>query len=114
VLGSWTVAIVETILRYRGSVTPRWRILAFGSAAALVIAGVLCAVLVAGVTGELLTIVLISLGLGGALLLVFLEIGLGEEQERAHEAELRRRTRQRRKLELRQRPRLRNWPRRPR
>lgn len=57
---------------------------------ALVLAGAICAALVGGLTGEILTIVLLSLGLGGALLLVFLEIGLGEERDRAHEEQLRR------------------------
>ena len=61
-------------------------------AAALVVAGVACAVLVSGVTGEILTIVLIATGLGGALVLVFLEIGFGEERDLARE-EARKRTR---------------------
>jgi hypothetical protein len=65
--------------------SPRLRIVAFGSAVALVLAGVACAVLVGGVTGEVLTIVLMSAGLAGALLLVFLEIGLGEERDLARE-----------------------------
>jgi hypothetical protein len=67
--------------------SPRSRIVAFGSAAALVLAGATCAVLVGGVTGEVLTIVLISAGLAGALLLVFVEIGLGEERDLAREEE---------------------------
>ena len=54
---------------------------------ALVLAGVACAVLVPGVTGEILTIVLIATGLGGALALVFLEIGLSEERDLAREEE---------------------------
>jgi hypothetical protein len=85
---------------------------AFGSAAALVVAGVACAVVVGGVVGEILTIVLISAGLGGALLLVFLEIGLSEERELAREEE-RRRKRALRPLASGRRLRLRNWPRRP-
>lgn len=68
-----------------------WRVTLFGAAGAAVIAGGLCAALVAGVTGEVLTIVLISGGLAGALLLVFLEIGLDEERELAREDERRRR-----------------------
>jgi hypothetical protein len=72
-------------------VTPRSRIAAFGSAAALVLAGVACAVLVGGVAGEVLTIVLIAAGLAGALLLVFLEIGLGEERDLAREQQRKRR-----------------------
>jgi hypothetical protein len=84
------------------------RIVAYGSAAALVVAGILCAVLVPGVTGEVLTIVLMSLGLAGALLLVFLEIGLGEERDLARQAERRRRRPRiafdaRRRLRMRQR-----------
>jgi hypothetical protein len=66
-------------------VATRSRILAFGTAGLLVLAGVLCAVLVHGVTGQVLTIVLLSLGLGGIVLLVFLEIGLGEERDLARE-----------------------------
>ena len=72
---------------------PRLRIVAFGSAAALVMAGVACAVLVGGVTGEVLTIALMSIGLAGALLLVFLEIGLGEERDLEREARRKRRRR---------------------
>ena len=63
----------------------RGRALAFGSAAALVVAGALCAALVPGVVGEVLTIALIGLGLISALLLVFLEIGLEEERDLADE-----------------------------
>jgi hypothetical protein len=65
--------------------TPRLRLLAFGSCAALVVAGGLCAALVPGVAGEVLTIVLMSAGFGGAVLLVFLEVGLSEDRERAEE-----------------------------
>ena len=91
---------------------PRLRIVAFGSAAALVVAGGACAALVGGVAGEVLTIVLLSAGLAGGLLLVFLEIGLGEERELAREEE-RRRKRARRALDGRRRPWLRHRPRRP-
>jgi hypothetical protein len=63
----------------------RARILAFGSAGALVVAGAICAAVVPGLTGQLLTIVLMSLGFGGAVLLVFLEVGLSEDRERARE-----------------------------
>jgi hypothetical protein len=72
---------------YVGSVARRTRIIAFGSAAMLVLAGVLCGVLVSGLAGALLAIVLNSLGLGGAVLLLFLEVGLSEDRERAREAE---------------------------
>jgi hypothetical protein len=72
---------------YVGSVARRTRIIAFGSAAMLVLAGVLCGVLVSGLTGALLAIVLNSLGLGGIVLLLFLEVGLSEDRERAREAD---------------------------
>lgn len=91
--------------------TPRGRIVAFGSAGVLVLAGAVCAALVGGVTGEVLTIVLISAGLGGALLLVFLEIGLGEERDLERERE--QRERKQRRLQSLRRPRLARRPRRP-
>jgi hypothetical protein len=93
-------------------VAPRSRIFAFGSCAALVVAGGVCAALVGGVTGEVLTIGLIAVGLGGALLLVFLEIGLGEERDRSRDEEQLRR-RERRRLEIGARTPRRRWPRRP-
>jgi hypothetical protein len=87
------------------------RVLAFGSAAVLVIAGAACAALVGGVVGEVLTIVLMSVGLGGGLLLVFLEVGLSEERELARDEE--RRRRRRHALGTGERRRRRQWPRRP-
>ena len=71
----------------------RARILAFGSAAVMTVAGVLCAVIVPGLTGQVLTIVLVSLGLGGAVMLMFLEIGLSEERARERDDEERARRR---------------------
>jgi hypothetical protein len=66
-------------------VARRTRILAFGSAAALVVVGAMCAILVGGLNGEVLAIALVSLGLDGTVLLVFLEVGLSEDRERARE-----------------------------
>lgn len=91
---------------------PRSRLVAFSSAGALVLAGALCAALVGGLTGELLALVLISVGLGGALLLVFLEIGLGEERDLEREAE-QRRVRERQHVVERRRQWPPRWPRRP-
>jgi hypothetical protein len=93
-------------------VSRRWRLLSFGFAAALVAAGGACAALVGGVTGEVLTIVLISAGLCCALLLIFLEIGLDEERELARDDE-RRRTRKRSVLPPKLPPHRARWPRRP-
>ncbi|MGO9489856.1 MAG: hypothetical protein ACLQBB_12610 [Solirubrobacteraceae bacterium] len=91
---------------------PRHRAVAFGTAALLVVAGGVCAAVVGGLAGEILTIVLISGGLAGALLLVFLEIGLGEESDLAEEDE-RRREREARAVQTGRRPRLTRRPRRP-
>lgn len=65
--------------------TRRSRTLSYGTAAALVLAGICCAILVSGEVGELLAFVLIAFGLGGATLLVFYEVGLSEDHERARE-----------------------------
>jgi hypothetical protein len=93
-------------------VSPRARIIAFGSAAALVLAGGLCGVLVAGLAGQILAVALISVGLGGAVLLVFLEVGLSEDRDRAT-LEARRRRRASGPADARRRPWLRRPPRRP-
>jgi|SRR3977135_2549883 hypothetical protein len=90
----------------------RSRILSFGSAGVLTLVGALCAVFVPGLIGQLLTFVLISFGLGGAVLLVFLEVGLSEDRERAREQE-RESERERESAGPHPRPRLRR-PRRPR
>jgi small conductance mechanosensitive channel len=76
--------------RYLGAVAPRPRVLAFGSAAALVVAGSISALLVGGLTGEVLAIGLITLGLGAVVLLLFLEVGLSEERALATEEKRRR------------------------
>ena len=92
--------------------SPRGRSFAFGSAALLVLAGVLCALFVGGLTGEVLTIALVGLGLTAAVLLVFLEVGL--EEERDLDAEARSRDeRARRRFALRARASLPRRPRRP-
>jgi hypothetical protein len=96
-----------------GLVTPHTRILAFSGAGALVLAGAVCAALVSGITGEVLTIVLMSTGFGGALLLVFLEIGLGEERELDREQKLREERERRRLTAWRRGPWLTRRPRRP-
>jgi hypothetical protein len=85
-------------------VTPRRRVLAFGSAAALVVAGSICAAVAGGRTGDAVAIALITLGLGAVVLLLFLEVGLSEERELAREEKRRRRPPRRRPL---------RWPRRP-
>lgn len=68
----------------------RRRALRYGAFAAVATTGILCGVLVDGLTGEVLTIALIGLGLGGALLHVFYEIGLSEERAVAEEERERR------------------------
>jgi hypothetical protein len=71
-------------------VSRRSRIARFGLAGALVLCGVLCAVVVGGTTGAVLCLVLVSIGLVGAVLLGFLEVGLSEDRERARTDERRR------------------------
>jgi NADH:ubiquinone oxidoreductase subunit 6 (subunit J) len=87
-------------------VAPRQRVLAFGSAAALVVVGAICALLVGGLTGEVLAIALITVGLGAVVLLLFLEVGLSEERELAREQ--RRRSRRAPERQRRLRPRRRS------
>ena len=96
--------------------TARSRLLAFGTAGLLVIAGILCAVLSSGLGAQIAAILLLSFGFGGAVLLVFLEVGLSEDRARAREeAERRRRERRAAAQQAgdRQRPRGPRWPRRP-
>jgi hypothetical protein len=69
--------------------TRRPRIVSFGLAGALVLAGAACAAFVEGLAGQLLTIALLLAGLAGAVFLLFLEVGLAEEAERAREQERR-------------------------
>jgi hypothetical protein len=65
--------------------SPRTRILAFGSAAALIVVGAIAGLLIGGRTGEIVGLAVGTLGLGAAILLVFLEIGLSEDRELARE-----------------------------
>jgi hypothetical protein len=88
-------------------VAPRSRLLAFGSAAALVAAGSICGAKVDGLAGEVLAIALITLGLGAVVLLMFLEVGLSEERELAREEKRRRPPATGGDLRLRRRPRRR-------
>lgn len=92
--------------------TPGVRIFAFGSAVASAIAGLACAFLVEGVTGEVLAVVLMSAGFAGGVLLLFLEVGLGEERDLERDRQ-RRRGRGARALGLRRGARLARRPRRP-
>ncbi len=98
VLGAWdgrrsggaVLTLGGAVFSYLWIVTPRERLFAFGLALALVLAGGACAVLLGGVTGQVLTIVLIAAGVAGAVLLVFLEVGLSEDRELARDEERRR------------------------
>jgi len=51
----------------------------------LVVAGVVCAALIGGGTGQILALVLIGVGLVLAVSLIFLEVGLSEDRELARE-----------------------------
>ena len=63
----------------------RSRIVGFGSAGLLVLTGGVCAAVVGGGLGEILALVLISLGCVEAVSLVFLEVGYSEDRDRARE-----------------------------
>jgi energy-converting hydrogenase Eha subunit E len=73
-------------------VSPRTRNASFGAAAALVVAGILCAALLDGTAAGVVSILLIGIGGVLAVALVFLAVGLSEDRERAEEAERRRRS----------------------
>jgi energy-converting hydrogenase Eha subunit E len=66
-------------------VTARSRNASFGAAAALVVAGALCAALFDGTAAGVVSILLIGVGLVLAVSLVFFAIGLSEDRERAKE-----------------------------
>jgi fucose permease len=57
----------------------------FGTAGVVAVAGGVCGAVVPGLIGQLLTFVLIALGLGAAVLLLFLEVGLSEDRARARD-----------------------------
>lgn len=61
------------------------RVLAYGSAALLVMLGIAGVVLFGGTFGQLLALVLVGLGFVLATALVFYEVGLSEDRERARE-----------------------------
>jgi 4-hydroxybenzoate polyprenyltransferase len=67
----------------------RW--VGYGGAAALIVIGVLCAVLVSGGTGPVLAIAFIGVGLVAAVSMVFAEIGFSEDRELDREARARER-----------------------
>jgi 4-hydroxybenzoate polyprenyltransferase len=67
--------------------TKRSRILGFGLAAVLVLAGVAAAALVNGTFWQLLGLVLVSIGFVLATSLVFLEVGLSEDRDRDRDRE---------------------------
>ncbi len=65
--------------------TKRSRVVAFGGASLLVVAGIAGAITVGGLVGQILAIVLVGTGLVAAVGLAFYEVGLSEDQERARE-----------------------------
>jgi hypothetical protein len=66
-------------------VSTQQRIVTFGAAALLVVAGIVTAALGGG-TAQVFAIVLIGVGLVAAVSLVFFEVGRSEDAERAREA----------------------------
>jgi hypothetical protein len=76
--------------------TVRARIVAYGSAVLLIVAGAVCAAAVGGQIGEVMALVLIGTGFVAITGLVFLEVGLSEDRERERDS----RPRQRRPLRI--------------
>jgi hypothetical protein len=72
------------------SASRRRRILAYGGAAVLTVAGFGSAAL-GSLAGQVIGIALVSAGLGGALLYAFYEVGVSEDQDRAEEEQRKRR-----------------------
>jgi hypothetical protein len=68
---------------YSECMSKRARIAWFGGSAALVLAGVACAVAIPTTTGQVLAMGAIGIGLVLALSLVFFEVGLSDDRERA-------------------------------
>jgi hypothetical protein len=62
--------------------TTRSRILTFGGAGLVVVAGIACAVAIGGGVGQVLGFVLVAVGFVVAVSLVFYEVGLSEDHER--------------------------------
>ena len=73
----------------------RSRVISFGSALLLVLAGLAGGIGFGGTFGQVLAIVLIGLGLVLATALVFLEVGLSEDRDRAREEAQRRKATER-------------------
>jgi hypothetical protein len=88
-------------------VSKRERIIVYGSAVALVLAGAACGAFVAGVVGEVLAMALLGSGLVILTGLVFMEVGLSEDRERDEELARRAPSPPRRRLEPTLPPRLR-------
>jgi hypothetical protein len=65
--------------------THRSRFKFFGSAALLVLAGLVAEIIFGGTLGQLLALGLIGIGLVLAMSLVFFEVGLSEDRERDRE-----------------------------
>jgi hypothetical protein len=66
-------------------VSRRSRIVGFGSAGLLVLAGIACAAVFSGGLGQNLAFGLVALGLIEGTALIFYEVGLTEDHERARE-----------------------------
>ena len=63
----------------------RNRVLSFGGSALVIVLGGVIALVVNGITGEAISLSLISLGSIAIVSLVFLEVGLSEDRERERE-----------------------------
>jgi membrane protein implicated in regulation of membrane protease activity len=67
------------------TMSPRSRVLSFGGAALVVVAGGVLALVAGGTAAEAVSLSLLSLGMIAIVSLVFLEVGLSEDRERERE-----------------------------
>jgi hypothetical protein len=77
----------------REPMSPRARVLSFGSAILAIVLGGIIGRVIGGVTGDAVAIGLVALGGIAVVSLVFLEVGLSEDRDRAREEAQRRRAR---------------------
>ena len=66
--------------------TKRHRVIAYGSAAAFAVVGLVVAAVTNGLVGEIVGWTIFTLAFGAVVLLVFYEIGLSEDRAREREA----------------------------
>ena len=75
--------------------TRRGRVLSFGGAIAMMVAGAIAGAILGGITGEAVAIAFVSVGAIAVISLIFLEVGMSEDRAREREAREARRAQRR-------------------